>query len=69
MKKYKVKGLQSPDCAATVTTSIKTHAGLEEVNVNLATGEITYGPAVCVDTRMLREAVENAGYTLEEEEA
>lgn len=69
MKKYRVKGLQSPDCAATVTTSIKTHAGLEEVNVNLATGEIIYGPAVCVDTRMLREAVENAGYKLEEEEA
>lgn len=69
MKKYKVKGLQSPDCAATVTTAIKTHAGMEEVNINLATGEITYGPAVCVDTRILREAVEGAGYALEEEDA
>lgn len=68
MKKYRVKGLQSPDCAATVTTSIRIRGGLEDVNVNLATGEITYGPAACVDTRILREAVESAGYKLEEED-
>ncbi len=27
MKKYRVKGLQSPDCAATVTTSIRPTRG------------------------------------------
>ena len=35
--------------------------------INLATGEITYGPAACVDMQIVKEAVENAGYKLEEE--
>lgn len=67
MKKYKVRGMQSPDCVATVTQTVRTATGEENVNINLATGEITYGPNACVDPGILREAVEKAGYTLEEE--
>lgn len=67
MKKYKVRGMQSPDCVATVSQSIRTATGEEQVNINLATGEITYDPNACVDPTILREAVEKAGYSLEEE--
>ena len=52
---------------ATVSQSIRTATGEEQVNINLATGEITYGPNACVDPTILREAVEKAGYSLEEE--
>lgn len=68
MKKYKVRGLQTPDCAASMSQTIKTATGVEQVNINLGTGEITYGPDACVDPRLVREAVEGAGYKLEEEE-
>ncbi len=68
MKKYRVRGMASPDCVRTVTQEIKNASGTEEVHINLATGEITYGPAVCIDENILREAVEKSGYQLEEEE-
>lgn len=66
-KKYRVRGMQSPDCISTVTRAVQTATGIEDVNINLATGEITYGPAACVDMQIVKEAVENAGYKLEEE--
>lgn len=67
MKKMKVRGMQTPDCAATLTQTIETVDGVETVNVNLATGEITYGPAECVDYSILREKVVEAGYEVEDE--
>jgi copper chaperone CopZ len=66
MKKFKVRGMQSPDCAATVSQAVSTVDGVETVNVNLATGEVTYGPTACVDMSILKEAVEQAGYEVEE---
>lgn len=66
MKKLKVRGMQTPDCAASVTTTVSTVNGVESVNVNLATGEVTYGPAACVDESIVREAVQKAGFEVEE---
>lgn len=66
MKKIRVRGMQTPDCAATVSKVVSTVNGVENVNVNLATGEVTYGPDACVDMSILKEAVEKAGYEVEE---
>lgn len=66
MKKMRVRGMQTPDCAAMVSKAVSTVEGVETVNVNLATGEVTYGPAACVDMSILKEAVEKAGYKVEE---
>ncbi|ABB39172.1 heavy metal-binding domain-containing protein [Oleidesulfovibrio alaskensis G20] len=67
MKKMKVRGMQTPDCAATLTKSIETVDGVEDVHINLATGEITYGPAECVDMSLVKEQVRKAGYEVEED--
>lgn len=47
MSVTKLSGKQSPDCAATTNLNIETDEGAEQVNINLATGEITYGPDAC----------------------
>ncbi len=66
MSKMRVRGMQSPDCAATVSKAVSTVDGVENVRVNLATGEVTYGPDSCVDPELLKEAVKNAGYSVED---
>lgn len=66
-KKFKVRGISSPDCERRITRAIQTATGLEEVHVNMATGEVTYGPNVCGDPQLVKEAVEGEGYTFEEE--
>ncbi len=67
-KKLCIYGIQgTPDCQQTLTSLVQTATGIEEARINMATGEITYGPAPCpVNTAKLRKAVEDAGYRLEE---
>lgn len=66
-KQMKVRGMKNPDCERRVSMAIKGATGLEEVHINMSTGEITYGPSACVDPQIIKEAVERAGYTFEEE--
>ena len=68
MATLKVAGMRSPDCAATISEVVKTVDGIEVVNVNYATGEITYGPTECVDPTMIAEMIKEAGYSTEPEE-
>ena len=65
MQKLKISNMKSPDCAATISNVVKTANGVEVVNVNYATGEVTYGPTECVDQEMIRELIEQAGYEAE----
>lgn len=68
MATLKVAGMRSPDCAATISEVVKTVDGIEVVNVNYATGEITYGPTECVDQALIAEMIKEAGYSTEPEE-
>lgn len=43
----KKTGRQSPDCMASTAMTIETADGVEQVNWNMGTGEITYGPSAC----------------------
>ena len=65
MKTLKVANTRTPDCLATVSEVVKTADGVEVVNVNYATGEVTYGPSECVDEALVKELIEEAGYTAE----
>ncbi|MFI3272843.1 MAG: hypothetical protein R3Y11_12215 [Pseudomonadota bacterium] len=40
-------GRQSPDCMASTSMTIETADGVEQVNWNMGTGEITYGASSC----------------------
>lgn len=62
MATLKVSGMKSPDCAATISEVVKTVDGVEVVNVNYATGEVTYGPTECVDPALIEEMIKEAGY-------
>ena len=66
MGKMRIKGSVTPDCMATVTKAIETVDGVRQVNINMATGEITYGPTDCVDIGQIRDAVDKTGYEVEE---
>lgn len=66
MATLKVSGMRSPDCAATISNVVKTADGVEVVNVNYATGEVTYGPTECVDPELIAEMIKDAGYEPEE---
>lgn len=46
-KGQKAYGQQSPDCAASTSMTIETENGTEQVNINMGTGEISYGPNAC----------------------
>ncbi len=66
MKKLRIKNMQSlTDCSHTI--NLNTVDGLEQVHINMATGEITYGPDACVDMTLLRESLAEQGAELEED--
>lgn len=67
MKKLRLKGLQDKlDCATVIQRCVQTADGLEDVHVDLATGEVSYSPGTCTDDGILREALEKEGFEVEE---
>lgn len=68
MKKKRIKNFdKSVDCTRTMDTLVKTVDGLERAHINLATGEITYGPDACIDEKLLKDAFAHEGMELEDE--
>ncbi|MDL2314342.1 heavy metal-binding domain-containing protein [Desulfovibrio sp. OttesenSCG-928-C14] len=67
-KKFRLGGKRpTPDCQASISTRLKTEDGFEDVQINMATGEITYGPGKCtLPEEALRRVCKDAGYDLEE---
>jgi copper chaperone CopZ len=57
---------QGVDCTRMVDNVVNTVDGLESVHINLATGEITYGPTACIDETVMKEAFAKEGYELED---
>jgi copper chaperone CopZ len=57
---------QGVDCTRMVDNVVNTVDGLESVHINLATGEITYGPTACIDEKLMEEAFAKEGYELED---
>ena len=61
---YTVTGMTCDHCSRSVSAEVSAVAGVTAVDVDLATGKVTVISEQPVDTDKIREAVEEAGYTL-----
>ena len=61
---YDVVGMTCDRCARAVTAQVSALEGVSEVDVDLKTGRVQIAVDQALPTAKLREAVEEAGYTL-----
>ena len=61
---YTVPGMTCDHCSRAVSAEVSAVAGVTAVDVDLATGTVTVTSEQRVSTDEIREAVEEAGYTL-----
>ncbi len=61
---YTVTGMTCEHCVASVTEEITELAGVEGVDVTLASGEVTVTSSQPLDPAAVQAAVEEAGYAL-----
>jgi copper ion binding protein len=61
---YTVTGMTCGHCVSSVTDEISAVSGVTAVDVDLTTGRVVVTSEHPVDTDKIREAVEEAGYTL-----
>lgn len=62
---YTVSGMTCSHCAGAVTEEVSQLAGVQNVDVDLATGAVTVTSAAPLDESAVRGAVEEAGYELQ----
>jgi copper chaperone CopZ len=62
---YTVVGMTCGHCVSSVSEEVGALAGVESVDVDLATGTLTVTADASVDEPAVRSAVEEAGYALE----
>ena len=62
---YTVTGMTCDHCSRSVSAEVSAVAGVTDVDVDLATGEVTVTSEQAGSTDKIREAIEEAGYTLE----
>lgn len=61
---YTVAGMTCAHCVSAVSQELSDLVGVEAVDVDLATGSVTVVSAAELDAETVREAVDEAGYTL-----
>lgn len=61
---YTVTGMTCQHCVASVTEEVQEIPGVENVEVDLATGAVTVTSAESLDVAAVAAAVEEAGYSL-----
>ena len=61
---YTVTGMTCQHCVASVTEEVQEIPGVENVEVDLATGAVTVTSAESLDDAAIAAAVEEAGYSL-----
>ncbi|MFC4148751.1 heavy-metal-associated domain-containing protein [Micromonospora mangrovi] len=61
---YQVQGMTCGHCVNAVSTEISAIPGVEDVQVELASGQVTVTSASPLDTDTVRAAVDEAGYDL-----
>ena len=62
---YSVTGMTCDHCVRAVTTELVLLPGVRSVDVDLAEGAVTVTSDGPLDREQVREAVDEAGYTLE----
>ncbi|SCG64414.1 heavy-metal-associated domain-containing protein [Micromonospora coxensis] len=63
---YQVKGMTCGHCVNSVSTEVGAIQGVRDVQVDLATGQVTVTSESPLDTDSVRAAVDEAGYDLVE---
>lgn len=61
---FTVSGMTCGHCVASVTEEVSELAGVENVDIDLATGSVTITSTTPLEDDAVRAAVEEAGYTL-----
>jgi copper ion binding protein len=61
---YQVQGMTCGHCVNAVTTEVSAVPGVDDVQVDLASGQVTVTSAAPLDTEAVRAAVDEAGYEL-----
>ncbi|MFP1628479.1 heavy-metal-associated domain-containing protein [Streptomyces sp. 5K101] len=61
---YEVKGMTCDHCVRAVTAEVSALSGVEQVKVNLTTGEVTVTSKGRLQYREVAAAVDEAGYEL-----
>lgn len=59
---YRVTGMTCDHCVRAVTDEVKSVPGVNEVDIDLATGMMTLVSSSALDDTLVRAAVEEAGY-------
>lgn len=59
---YTVKGMTCSGCMNKVTTAVTGVAGVNDVDVDIATGEVTVISDKPIDSELVRAAIADAGY-------
>ncbi|SCG62455.1 heavy-metal-associated domain-containing protein [Micromonospora halophytica] len=63
---YQVQGMTCGHCVNSVSTEVSAIQGVKDVQVDLATGQVTVTSDSPLDTDSVRAAVDEAGYDLVE---
>ena len=63
---YQVQGMTCGHCATSVRTEVGAIQGVTDVQVDVATGQVTVTSEGPLDTTSVRTAVDEAGYDLVE---
>ncbi|GGM11297.1 MULTISPECIES: heavy-metal-associated domain-containing protein [Micromonospora] len=61
---YQVQGMTCGHCVQAVSAEVGALAGVDEVQVDLASGQVTVTSAEPLDPAAVRAAVDEAGYDL-----
>lgn len=61
---YIVKGMTCSGCMNKVTNAVTSVEGVDDVDIDITTGEVTVISAAPVDSQRVRAAINEAGYEL-----
>jgi copper chaperone CopZ len=59
---YVVKGMTCSGCMGKVTNAVTSVEGVDDVDIDIATGEVTVISDASVDADLVRTAITKAGY-------
>jgi copper chaperone len=65
---YPVRGMSCGHCVAAVSAELRTLPGVRDVQIDLASGDVTVTSDAALDRDAVAAAVDEAGYELGDEE-
>ena len=66
MEQIKVKGMSCNHCKMSVTNALKSIDGIQDVQVDLETGNVKFEQTKPVDRKTVEETINRIGFTVEQ---